>query len=97
MNKSRSGRAFAATVQFILVILMLAGIVMIGQQFSRAIYQLGLVVLVAFTLVQIAFGNIPSSSNLRRSMQLFWPFMGIILAVFVVSFLVTPLLYALGR
>ncbi len=97
MNKPQSRRPFAATVQLALVILMLAGIMMIGQQFSRAVYQLGLIVLVASTLVQIAFSNIPASFNFRRSMKLFWLFMGIILIVFVVSFLVTPLLYALGR
>jgi hypothetical protein len=47
--------------------------------------------------VQIAFGNIPPNFDFRRSMKLFWPFMGIILIVFVISFLATPLLYALGR
>lgn len=92
-----SKRPFAATVQLVLVILMLTGIIMIGQQFSKAVYQIGLIVLTASTLVQIAFGNVPGNFNFRRSMKLFWPFMGIVLIVFVVSFLVTPLLYALGR
>ncbi|BCX04198.1 MAG: hypothetical protein KatS3mg053_2136 [Candidatus Roseilinea sp.] len=95
MNTNK--RPFAATMQLGLVILMIAGIVMIGQQFNKAVYQLGLIALVASTLVQIAFGNIPSAFAFRRSMKLFWPFMGIILIVFVVSFLATPLLYALGR
>lgn len=93
MNK----RPFAARVHIVLVILMLAGIVMIGQQLSMQIYQFGLIVLVSATIVQIAFGNIPPNFDFRRSMKLFWPFMGIILIVFVISFLATPLLYALGR
>jgi hypothetical protein len=97
MNNPQSKRPFASVVHVVLVILMLAGIVMIGQQFSKAIYQLGLIVLTASTIVQIAFGNIPGNFNFRRSMRFFWPFMGVILIVFVVSFLLTPILYALGR
>jgi uncharacterized membrane protein (DUF441 family) len=95
MNANK--RPFAAAVHIVLVILMLAGILMIGQQVSKEIYQLGLVVLTASTVVQIAFGNIPANFNFARSMKLFWPFMGIILIVFVVSFVAVPFLYALGR
>lgn len=88
---------FTAQVHVALVIAMLTGIVLIGQQFSETLYRIGLIVLTASTIVQIAFGNIPAHYDLKRAMQLFWPFMGIILAVFVLSYLLTPLLYALGR
>jgi len=88
---------FTATVHIALVILMLAGIVMIGQQLSKEVYQIGLIVLTASTIIQIAFGNIPPQHNFRRAMRLFWPFMGIILIVFLLGFLLTPLMYALGR
>jgi hypothetical protein len=90
-------RPFTATVHIVLVILMLAGIVMIGQQLSLNIYQIGLIVLTAATIVQIAFGNIPGSYTFRRAMKLFWPFMAIILFIFVLSFILVPIMYALGR
>ncbi len=88
---------FTARAHVALVILMLSGIVLIGQQISKELYQVGLIVLTASTIVQIAFGNIPAHYNFRRAMRLFLPFMGIILIVFVLGFFLTPLLYALGR
>lgn len=88
---------FTATVHIVLVVLMLTGFVLIGQQIEMTLYKVGLIVLTASTIVQIAFGNIPAHFDFKRAMRLFWPFMGIILIVFVLGFLLTPLLYALGR
>ncbi|MDW8395171.1 MAG: hypothetical protein RMM31_02895 [Anaerolineae bacterium] len=88
---------FTATVHIVLVILMLSGFVLIGQQFDMTLYKAGLILLTASTIAQIAFGNIPPHFDLKRAMRLFWPFMGIILIVFVLGFVLTPLLYALGR
>ena len=84
-------------VHIVLVILMLAGIAMIGQQLSMNIYQIGLIVLTAATFVQIAFGNIPGSYTFRRAMKLFWPFMADHSVIFVMSFILVPIMYAIGR
>lgn len=95
MNANK--RPFTANVHIALVVAMLAGILMVGQQFSKTIYQLGLIVLTASTILQIAFGNIPRHFDRQRAMKLFWPFMAVILFVFVLSFVLVPYLYALGR
>jgi len=96
MEKSRR-RFRASDIHVLLVILMSISIFMIGQQFSRDVYQIGLALLILSTLIQIAFGNIPGHFSLNRAMRLFVPFMGIILLIFFISYIVVPLLYALGR
>jgi len=95
MNSAK--RPFAAVVQFILAIWMLVSIVMIGQQFSMNIYQIGLISLVVTAFSQIAFGNIPATANFRRSMVLYFRIILIIVIIFVVSILAAPYLVALGR
>jgi len=96
MEKPRR-RFRASDIHLLLVILMSISIFMIGQQFSRDVYQIGLALLVLSTLIQIAFGNIPGHFSLNQAMRLFVPFMGIILLIFFISYIVVPLLYALGR
>jgi hypothetical protein len=90
-------RPFATVVQLILVIWMLVSIVMIGQQFSMNVYQLGLLSLVFTAFSQIAFGNIPATAGFGRSMSLYLRYMLIVVAIFVVSILAAPYLVALGR
>lgn len=76
---------------------MLISIVLIGQQYSMPLYQVGLLLLVTATLIQVAFGNIPPAANLARSLRMFITFMAIIVVVFVVSLLIVPLLVQLGK
>lgn len=90
-------RPFAAVVQFVLVIWMLVSIVMIGQQFSMNIYQIGLISLVFTAFSQIAFGNIPATAGFRRSIALYIWFMFLVGVIFAVSILAAPYLVALGR
>jgi hypothetical protein len=92
-----TGRPFAAIIHLILVFLMLISIVLIGQQYSMPLYQVGLLLLVTATLIQVAFGNIPPTTNLARSLRLFVSFMLIIAVVFGVSLLLVPLLVQLGK
>ena len=90
-------RPFASIVQLILAIWMLVSIVMIGQQFSMNVYQLGLISLVFTALSQIAFGNIPSTAGFGRSIGLYVWFMFLVAVIFGVSILAAPYLVALGR
>ncbi len=94
----KSGRGLRASdIHVLLVILMLLSIVMVGQQLSKDIYQIGLALLVLSTLVQIAFGNIPGHFSINRAMRLFVLFMSIILLIFFISYTVVPFLYVFGR
>jgi len=94
----KPGRGLRASdIHVLLVILMLLSIVMVGQQLSKDIYQIGLALLVLSTLVQIAFGNIPGHFSINRAMRLFVLFMSIILIIFFISYTVVPFLYVFGR
>jgi hypothetical protein len=81
---------FAARFQGILIIVMLVGLVLIGQQIDKQLYRFGLPLLVLAAFLQIAFGNIPPRSNFRQSMLLLaltWVIVG---AVFAAGILLAP-------
>ena len=88
---------FAAVVHLALVILLLVSFVLITQQKSRNLYQVGFILLVASTFVQIVFGNVPPSANFKRSMKFLGVGLTIITAVFALGIIVTPFLVNLGR
>lgn len=92
-----SKRPFASIAQAVLVIWMLTSIVLIGQQASMQLYQVGLISLAFSTFSQIAFGNIPATAHFRRSMRMYIWFMFIVAVLFAVSVLAAPWLAALGR
>jgi hypothetical protein len=88
---------FAATLQLILVVWMLASIVLIGQQVSIELYRAGLISLVASAISQIAVGNIPATANARRSALLYLWFVFLVIVIFAVSIVLAPWLASLGR
>ena len=93
----RSKRPFASVMQAILIVLMLLSFVLIAQQVSFTVYQIGLLLLVVSALVQIGFGNIPPESSFGRSMKLLSLILAIVVIVFGVGLLLTPYLIKLGR
>ncbi len=90
-------QAFASVMHLALVILLLVSFGLITQQHSRSLYQLGFVLLVASTFVQIVFGNVPPSANFKRSMKFLGVGLIIITAVFALGIIITPFLVNLGR
>ncbi|MFN8442319.1 MAG: hypothetical protein U0175_16165 [Caldilineaceae bacterium] len=92
-----NSRSFASVVQLILVFVMLASIVMIGQQFEMGIYKVGLLILIASALLQVIFGNIPPAANLAKSLRMFLTFGIVVVVIFVLSLLLVPLLVQLGK
>lgn len=83
---------FAARVQAILIILMFVGLALILQQASKTLYQVGLPLLVGAAFLQIAFGNIPPSAGLGRSLKIVVIVAIITAAVFILSIKVAPTL-----
>ncbi len=67
---SRRPLPFAARFQAVLVVVMFASFVLILQQGSKQLYQIGLPVLVVAAFLQIAFGNIPPSAGFVKSLKL---------------------------
>jgi len=88
---------FASVMHLALVILLLVSFVLITQQRSRTLYQIGFMLLVASTFVQIVFGNVPPSANFKRSMKFLGVGLTIITAAFALGIIVTPFLVNLGR
>lgn len=93
----KNKRPFAATVQLALIFLLAFSFLLISQRFDKQIYYWGVFLLIVFTLLQIAFGNIPSEWNFARSL------MGLALAALIIGGLVVlsialaPTLISLGR
>lgn len=90
-------RPFAATLQVVLVVWMLASIVLLGQQANMQLYQIGLISLVASAISQIAVGNIPPTANFKRSALLYVWFIFLVAVIFAVSIALAPWLASLGR
>jgi hypothetical protein len=90
-------RPFAMVMQSILIGLLIVSLVLIAQQYSQAIYQLGLILLVATTIVQIGFGNVPPNASFGKSMKLLALFLAIIAFVFGLGIVLVPTLLRLAR
>lgn len=88
---------FAARMQGLLIVVMLVGFVMIAQQASKTLYQIGLPVLVVAAFLQIAFGNIPPAAGARRSLTLLGLTWLIVAVVFGLGIVLAPTLIGLGR
>lgn len=88
---------FAARFQAILIVVMFAAFMLILQQWSKQLYQIGLPVLVAAAFLQIAFGNIPPNTGFVKSMGLLLLTWVVIAILVVIAVRLTPELIQLGR
>jgi hypothetical protein len=93
----RRALPFAATFQAILIVVMFASFVLILQQGSKPLYQIGLPVLVLAAFLQIAFGNIPPATGFAKSMGLLLLTWAIMAALIIISINITPNLIQLGQ
>jgi hypothetical protein len=94
---ARQPLPFAARFQAILIAVMFIAFLLIMQQGSKQLYQIGLPLLVLAAFLQIAFGNIPPSTGFVKSMGLLLITWGIVALLFVVAVWITPNLIQLGR
>ncbi len=76
---------------------MFGAFILILQQWSKPLYQIGLPVLVVAAFLQIAFGNIPPTSGFVKSMALLVLTWVIVAILFVVAVRMTPNLIQLGQ
>jgi hypothetical protein len=88
---------FAAIMQGLLVILLLVSFAMITQQFNETLYRIGFLLLIASTLVQIVFGNLPPEADFKQSIRFTAVVFIIIAIVFGLGILLAPYLVNLGR
>ena len=95
--RANARRPFASRMHVALVVLMLLSFGLIAQQTYKALYQVGFVLLIASTLVQIVFGNIAPTAGFARSMRQLALGLVIIAAIFGLGVVLTPALVTLGR
>ena len=93
----RQQRPFATVLQAALIMLLGISLVLIAQQFSMAIYQIGLIVLGVSTITQIGIGNISPRSNFAQSIK-YWILTYVIVGgLFVLGILLVPTFLSLIR
>ena len=80
-----------------LILLMLAGFVLITQQWSFALYQVGLVTVVAATILNIAVSNVPHAAVGWRAVRFIAIILAVVAAVFWIGILLVPTLAQLGQ
>ncbi len=93
----RTRQPFAFMVQTALIGLLLFSFLLITQQWSRDVYRAGMLLLIGLTLLQIAFGNIPSTANFAQSMKFLLVAAVIIIGIVLLSVYLTPSLIDIGE
>lgn len=88
---------FAARFQQILIGLMVVGMLLLIQQGSKPLYQAGLPLLVVAAFLQIAFGNIPPTAGVKKSLALLALTWAIVGGLIYLSVQIAPALIQLGK
>lgn len=89
--------SFPERAERVLIGGMVLGIALIMQRFSIELFKLGLSVLVASTLLQIAVGNIPKQGSVRGSLLRIAVILGVVALIFALGVWLVPTLSGLGR
>jgi ABC-type proline/glycine betaine transport system permease subunit len=89
--------SFAERAERALIAALLLAILLIAQPWDIRIYRVGLLLLVAATLLQIAVGNLPKDAGAGRSLVLIALILAVVAAVFSLGIALTPFLSQLGR
>ena len=84
-------------IELLLILLMMAGFVLIAQQWSFALYQLGLLTVICATILNIAVGNVPRAARGWRALRAVVTILAVTGAVFVLGVVAVPYLAELGQ
>jgi hypothetical protein len=87
---------FASQLQILLLVGMLLGLVLIGQNFSLEVYKWGLIILMLSAFLQIVVGNIPPETRLVGTLCRLVFGLAIVVAVFLIGIWLVPYLAQLG-
>jgi hypothetical protein len=96
MNQSKK-KPFAARFQTFLIVMLVLSLVLIAQQFSKAVYQVGIVSLIVFTFLQIGASNIDPKADFKGSMKVMGIAVTIIAVVFTAGIYLVPVFLHLGK
>lgn len=97
MADHKQGRPFAYKVQAGLIVALILSFLLIMQQQSQLVYQVGILLLIVATLVQIPFGNINPQADTRTSLATFARLFVILIVIFGIGIFIAPYLVEMGR
>ena len=84
-------------IELLLIVLMMAGFLLITQQWSFFLYQFGLLTVICAAILNIAVGNVPRAARGWRALRTVTIILGVTAAVVVIGILLVPYLSRLGR
>jgi len=84
-------------VELALIILMMLGCVLIGQQWNFILYQAGLIAVIGATILSIAVGNVPRAARGWRAIGAIAIILAVTAALFIIGILLVPYLARLGQ
>jgi hypothetical protein len=94
---SGSSAPIVPRLETALLSVMGLGILLVLQWWSFPLYQIGLMVLVLATLLNIAVGNLPRDASAMRSLVLIAGILLLVAAVFGIGIVLVPVLAELGQ
>ena len=86
-----------ARAETTLIILMIVGFVLITQQWSFSLYQLGLLVVICATILNIAVSNVPKSARGWGILRGLLIILAVVAGVFALGIWLVPYLAQLGQ
>ena len=84
-------------VELALILLMMLGFLLITQQWSFVLYQIGLLTVIGATILNIAVGNVPRAARGWRAFRAAVIILAVTAAVFVIGILLVPTLAHLAQ
>ena len=88
---------FQERAEILLIAALAIGFILIAQRSSQLLFQIGLVVVVISTFLEIAVGNVRTQASTREAVLSIIGILLIIAAVFVLGIYLVPYLTELGR
>ena len=83
-------RGIVPRAELVLILIMVAGFLLIVQQWSFDLFQFGLVTVMAATILNIAVGNLPRAAGLWQALRLTTVILLIVAAVFAAGIFLVP-------
>lgn len=90
-------KPFAARLQSYLIVALIVSLVLIAQQFNKTVYQIGIVMLIVSTFLQIGASNIDPKADFKGSMKVMGIALSIVAVVFALGIYLVPIFLELGR
>lgn len=96
MNQKTS-KPFAARFQGFMIVMLIISLFLVGQQFSKVVYQIGLVTLIISTFLQIGASNLDPKMDFKESSKVMGTALAIVAVVFALGVYLVPIFLHMGK